>query len=247
MSRKHIQARRAFVKTCLATATMVATNPAKLALAEPVRRYSRALLKDEKGNPVNSRFIAESEAFVFHYPFVTTPCFLLNLGRTLEPGQILQTSSEGSYSWQGGAGPTKSIVAFSAICAHKLSYPTKTLSFLNYRPEKIRFVDADELEKERSQLIYCCSERSAYDPARGAEVVGGPANQPLAAIELEYDLEQDRYYAVGTRGGELYSKFFEKFGFRLALDHKIEDVSAGVEDQTIVYPHATYSEYSVSC
>lgn len=244
---KYQKTRRAFVKTCLATATMVAANPTRLALAEPVRRYSRALLKDEKGDPVTSKFMVENEAFVFHYPYVTTPCFLLNLGHALEPGQVLQTSSSGIYTWQGGAGPDKSIVAFSAICAHKLSYPTRTISFLNYRPEKIRFVGADEVEKERSQLIYCCSERSAYDPARGAEVIGGPANQPLAAVELEYDMEQDQYYAVGTRGGELYNLFFEKFGFRLALDHKIDDVKARVEDQTTVYPHSTYSNHSVSC
>ena len=239
--------RRAFVKTCLATATMVAANPAKIALADPVRRYSRVLLKDEEGNPIRSSFIEENEAFVFHYPYVTTPCFLLNLGREVVPGQVLTTQDKEDYTWQGGAGPARSIVAFSAICAHKLSYPTKTLSFLNYRPEKIRIVGPDEKIKERSQTIYCCSERSAYDPARGAEVIGGPASQPLAAVELEYDSDLDQYFAVGTRGGELYDTFFEKFGFRIALEHKIEDIRTKVEDDTTVYLHSSYSKHAVSC
>lgn len=241
------KSRRAFVKTCLATATMVAANPARLARAEPVRRYNRALLKDDKGNPINSSFIAENEAYVFHYPFVTTPCFLLNLGRAMASGQVLSTKDLDDYTWQGGAGPAQSVVAFSAICAHKLSYPTKTLSFLNYRPEKIRIVGPDESILERSQTIYCCSERSAYDPARGAEVIGGPASQPLAAIELEYDGDRDQYFAIGTRGGELYDTFFEKFGFRIALEHKIENIRARIEDDTTVYPHTSYSKHAVSC
>lgn len=239
--------RRAFVKTCLATATMVAANPARIAMADPVRQYSRALLKDEKGNPIHSSFIEENEAFVFHYPYVTTPCFLINLGRSMQPGQVLTTKDNDDYIWQGGAGPTQSIVAFSAICAHKLSYPTKSLSFLNYRPEKIRIVGPDEEIKERSQTIYCCSERSAYDPTRGAQVIGGPASQPLAAVELEYDKELDQYYAVGTRGGELYDNFFEKFGFRIALEHKIENIRARVENETTVFLHSSYSKHAVSC
>ncbi|MEJ2177213.1 MAG: hypothetical protein P8Y12_04525 [Gammaproteobacteria bacterium] len=239
--------RRAFVKTCLATATMVAANPARIAMADPVRQYSRALLKDEKGNPIHSSFIEENEAFVFHYPYVTTPCFLINLGRSMQPGQVLTTKDNDDYIWQGGAGPTQSIVAFSAICAHKLSYPTKSLSFLNYRPEKIRIVGPDEEIKERSQTIYCCSERSAYDPTRGAQVIGGPASQPLAAVELEYDKDLDQYYAVGTRGGELYDNFFEKFGFRIALEHKIENIRARVEIVTTVFLLSSYSNHAVSC
>jgi Rieske Fe-S protein len=188
-----------------------------------------------------------NRAYIFHYPYVTTPCFLINIGRSLEAGQLMETEKEGSYTWQGGVGPTNSLVAFSAICAHKLSYPTRTLSFLNYRPEKVRFVGKQEKTEERSQVIYCCSENSAYDPARGAEVIGGPARQPLAAIELEYDTDTGSIYAIGSRGGELYESFFEKFGFRLALDHKIENVRASVEEATIVYSHEMYSQHAVSC
>lgn len=228
-------------------ATMAVTDPGRVAWSARLRRYDRVLLTDEAGVPLNGKQIAANEAFVFHYPYVTTPCFLLNLGKPLAGGATLATATEGSYTWQGGIGPRQSLVAFSAICAHKLSYPTRTLSFLNYRPDPVRFASAGQGVQVRNQLIYCCSERSAYDPAIGAAVLGGPATQPLTAVELEYDSASDRVFAVGTRGGELYEEFFEKFSFQLALDHEIVDVRAPVTDKTIVYPHAKYSQHAVAC
>lgn len=239
--------RRGFIKTCLATATAVSANPALLATATPLRTYERVLLTNKNGDPLKAADIKTDEAFIFHYPHVTTPCFLLNLGAHLPSGQFLKTADQEQYQWQGGAGSGRSIVAFSAICAHKLSYPTRTLSFLNYRAETTRFLSSEEKVNERSQIIYCCSERSAYDPTRGASVLGGPANQPLTAIELEYDEHQDNFYAVGTRGGELYESFFEKFGFRLALDHQIENVRALSTDRTTVYHHTKYSRRAAAC
>lgn len=247
MDKKQTGPRRAFVKACLGFATMAVANPSRLAWAQPVRHYGRALLTDDDDKPITSDSIRTDEAFVFHYPYVTTPCFLINLGKPLDSVDLLETASEGSYAWQGGSGPRQSIVAFSAICAHKLSYPTRTTSFINYRPKPVRFVSANQDVSEKSQIIYCCSERSAYDPAHGASVLGGPARQPLTAVELEYDAGEDRFYAIGTRGGELFETFFEKFGFRLALDHKLDDVQAPVTDKTIVYPHNIYSRHVVSC
>lgn len=239
--------RRRFVKACLGLATLAASRPSTVAYAAPVRHYSRVLLTNEKEEPLSAESVRIDEAFVFHYPFATTPCFLLNLGKTLPAGAALATADEETYTWQGGVGPGRSIVAFSAICAHKFSYPTKTLSFLNYRPDVVRFMSGQNSEEERKQVIYCCSERSAYDPANGAAVLGGPATQPLAAVELEYDAKEDRFYAIGTRGGELYEPFFDKFGFRLALDHELTDVRAPVSGQTIVYPHSNYSQHAVAC
>ena len=239
--------RRNFVKSCVATAAMVAANPTLLAESKPVNYYTRSLLTDQRGEPITSGFLAQGQAFVFHYPFVTTPCFIIDIGSEVKPVENLPTEKAGRYSWQGGSGPERSVVSFAAICAHKLSYPTKTISFLNYRAETVEFVDRDFTAQKRSQLIYCCSERSAYDPSQGAKVLGGPAKQPLTAIELEHDMDQDHYYAIGTRGGELYQQFFEKFGFRLALDHKIEDVAAIVDANTTVYPHSEYSKRAVSC
>jgi len=33
-------------------------------------------------------------------------------------------------------GANHSIVAYSAICAHRLTYPTREISFISYRDEK---------------------------------------------------------------------------------------------------------------
>ncbi len=247
MRNPHNKNRRAFVKTCVGTAALVAANPGLVAQNQPVKHYVRSLLVDQNDHPVSASGLIPDQAYIFHYPFVTTPCFLIDIGRAVDPMERLDTQHEGSYSWKGGVGSNRSLVAFSAICAHKLSYPTKTLSFLNYRPEKIQFVGSNLKPEQQKQLIYCCSERSAYDATRGATVLGGPARQPLAAIELEYDSTADRIYAVGTRGGELYDQFFTRFGFRLALDHKIEDIRASAGDSVIIYPHSEYSEHSVSC
>ncbi len=239
--------RRGFFRTCLATATLVASNPSLLARAAPVRHYNRVLLVDEKGEPIRAQALTGGGAYIFHYPHVTTPCFLLDIGRPLAGGNALKTGDGEAYEWQGGAGPGASVVAFSAICAHKLSYPTRTLSFLNYRAESTPFMNGELAEEERKQIIYCCSERSVYDPARGAEVLGGPARQPLAAIELEYEAQTGRLYAVGTRGGELYEEFFRRFGFKLALDHGIEDVRALAEERAEAVAHERYSAQPVTC
>lgn len=241
------QSRRGFVKTCLATATLVSANPALLARSEPVKSYNRVLLVDQDGKPLGSDVLSRGEAFVFHYPYVTTPCFLLDIGREIAAVNGLVMDSGEAYTGQGGSGPRSSVVAFSAICAHKLSYPTRTLSFLSYRPDTTRFMDSDNGISERSQVIFCCSERSVYDPADGARVIGGPARQPLTSVELEYDAEVDHYYAVGTRGGELYEEFFERFGFRVALEHALTDVREPAEGRAEVVPHADYSSQPVSC
>src|SRR6185436_1402830 len=104
--------------------------------------------------------------------------------------------------WPGGVGPRGSIVAYSAICAHKLTYPTRDISFISYRAEKT-------VGNKFANVIHCCSEHSQYDPAAGARVVAGPAPQPLAAILLEHDAGTDEIYAVGTLGGEMFNEFFK--------------------------------------
>ena len=58
---------------------------------------------------------------IFHYPYAATPCFLLNLGRPLSLPAELKTAAAQPYRWPGGVGPQRSIVAYSAICAHQLA------------------------------------------------------------------------------------------------------------------------------
>jgi arsenite oxidase small subunit len=202
--------RRIFLQTCAAAA--FAATPKFTVAADAIRRnYSRARLVWPDGKPVRATTLPAHTNLVFHYPFAATPCFLLNLGRRLEAGASLRTADAQTYRWQGGVGPERSIVAYSAICAHKMSYPTRQISFISYRAEGWR-------GGKGSRVIHCCSEHSEYDPAQGAAVVGGPARQPLAAILLDYDERADELYAVGTLGGEMFNEFFSKFEFRLSLD-----------------------------
>ena len=74
----------------------------------------------------------------------------------------------------------RSLVAFSAICAHQLVYPTRDVSFISFRKTRAQRGVQDE-------LIHCCAEHSQYDPAHGAQVLSGPAPQPLCAVLLSHD------------------------------------------------------------
>ncbi|MEY4729620.1 MAG: hypothetical protein RL020_778, partial [Pseudomonadota bacterium] len=130
-------------------------------------------------------------------------------------------------------GAKKTIVAYSAICAHRLNYPTKQLTFISFRDKK-----SDHASREN--IIHCCSEHSEYDPAAGAKVINGPAPQPLAAILLEYDAATDGLIAVGTFGGEMFNEFFRKFEFKLNMEH-------GGKAQKTVASAATVTELTNFC
>jgi arsenite oxidase small subunit len=203
--------RRTFIQVCAATAG-AASVPAFPANDARPRRYSRARLDDDNGRPLRAAQLPVDRTLIFHYPYAATPCFLLNLGRPVTAPARLKTATDGGYDWSGGVGPGGSIVAYSAICAHQLTYPTREISFISYRTEKS--------ERNRfANVIHCCSEHSQYDPAQGGRVLAGPAPQPLAAILLEHDPDDDTLTAVGTLGGEMFNAFFTKFAFRLSMEH----------------------------
>ncbi len=204
--------RREFIGACAAACALTAREALPASGLQP-RRYTRALLVDEQGQPLRSASLAAGRNYIFHYPFETTPCFLLNLGAPTARDVPLRTEKGAAYQWPGGVGPNSSIVGYSAICAHRMTYPTPQISFISYR-EKSRAAGAAS-----PNTIHCCSEHSEYDPAAGARVVGGPALQPLAAILLEHDPKEDGLHAVGTLGGELFNAFFEKYEFKLAIDY----------------------------
>ncbi len=232
--------RRTFVKVCMTSLSVIAANPLTLAAStEGVRSHNRVLLRKPDGEPVTSSWLSEHRSAIFHYPYVTTPCFIIDLGRPV-------TAPEGS-AWPGGAGPGSSIVSYSAICAHRHSYPTRSASFINFRPEQITYVNRDDAQVRGRELIYCCSERSVYDPAAGARVLGGPAPTALTSIMLEHDPETDRYHALGTLGKEQYDVFFEKFAFRIALDHDRENIREPARDAATVVPALEYSTNQVRC
>jgi arsenite oxidase small subunit len=229
--------RRNFILACGASA-LAASLPATPADASP-RFYARARLVDPAGGPLNARALPANRNFIFHYPFAGTPCFLLNLGKPTKPSAQLKTANEQTYEWPGGVGANHGVVAYSAICAHRLTYPTREISFISYRGEK-------SAGSRFAQVIHCCSEHSQYDPAEGAKVLAGPAPQPLAAILLEYDQKDDGLYAVGTLGGELFNEFFSKYEFRLALDHG-GHAHTVVENRCIVSELTQYCRQQVKC
>lgn len=228
-------------------AALSGLHPTSAPATTPVSRNYNPVLLMRGSEPVRARELEVGQAYIFHYPYVTTPCMIFNIGESADTAQYLKTESGSTYTWPGGVGPTNSIVAYSAICAHRMTYPAKSASFLNYRHSKIVYFDANRTRQEREKLIYCCSERSVYDPKKGAAVLGGPAPQPLAAIQLEYSVEDDTLVAVGTHGGEMFESFLDKFEFRLQLDFEIVNVAQLASDSVNLKTIEEFSEVVVHC
>src|SRR5258706_9210359 len=84
--------RRDFILAC-GPSTLTASLPATPAGAS-ARFYSRALLVDPAGRPLEAGALPENRNFIFHYPFAGTPCFLLNLGKATKPSAQLKTADE---------------------------------------------------------------------------------------------------------------------------------------------------------
>ena len=231
--------RRKFLGTCAAMSGAVGI-PALSASpdAEP-RFYGRVRLVDSDGGKLRARTLVAETNYVFHFPFLGTPCFLLNLGRPVETSATLTREDGSTYEWRGGVGPARSIVAFSAICAHKLAYPTRDVSFIRYQRQRSTTSTA--------QVIHCCAEHSVYDPASGARVVSGPAPQPLAAILLDYDAANDELSAVGTVGAEQFDAFFRKYEFKLAMEYGDGKARRPVGATAPVKDLAQYCRQTIQC
>ncbi|SVC96306.1 uncharacterized protein METZ01_LOCUS349160, partial [marine metagenome] len=171
----------------------------------------------------------------------------IRLNKSIRRVVSLATEQGTQYDWQGGVGPQNQIVSFSAICAHKMSHPSVQVSFINYRPEEVQYAGHDNRFHRRSNVIYCCSEGSVYDPAEGGRVLGGPAPNPLAAILLEHDPQTDHLFAVGVAGKSMFASYFETFGHRLELEFKNQVVDQAVEDAAEVIPLESYCARQVLC
>ncbi|MCC7484850.1 MAG: (2Fe-2S)-binding protein [Burkholderiales bacterium] len=231
--------RREFLAACASACTLRAGEAWPAATLEP-RFYFRARLTDAGGAPLRASRLVAGRNYLFHYPYEATPCFLLNLGRPAGAPVELKTGDGSVYQWPGGVGPGRALVAYSAICAHRMTYPTRQISFISYRER------STSPASHRPNVIHCCSEHSEYDPATGARVVGGPAAQPLPAILLEYDAAGDGLTAVGTLGRELFNAFFEKFGFKLALDYG-PGMRRRIAERTAVVELEAFCKQQVRC
>lgn len=238
--------RRKFLKICAGAGAAAAASPSLIERAAgALRPGERVRLVDPAGKALQPDAMTVGRSYVFHYPYVTTPCFLIDLGSPADPGDELVTSDGKTYRWSGGVGPGRSIVAFSAICAHKMSYPTRDVSFIDYRHKPMSGDGKGDNWWDRGQVIYCCSEGSVYDPRDGARVLDGPAPQPLAAVRLDFVAENQALYATGVYGGDMLEQFLERFGFQVALAHKTDDIWRTASEAAIVWPLDEYSRTGV--
>ena len=228
--------RRDLMRQAACVAGAWAASGALPAVAGDPQPHPRSLLVDDTGAPFPAPRLRVGEPQLFNYPFVASPVFLLALDRETGPTELV-TESRRRYAAPAGVGPNRSIVAFSAICAHKLMYPTPAMSFIGVRNGQ---------QGEPVQVIHCCGDNSRYDPTHGARVIAGPAPQPLAAVLLEWDAATDRLFAVGTQGGEMFAAFFEKYAFKLEteLGRRAKAPSAAT---TVVKPASAYSRQWQSC
>ncbi len=231
--------RRDFVRICAASAAGATLPCASGGATLTARTYARARLVDEKGDAIRIGELRVGANYVFDYPYAATPCFLLRLHHAAPGGVELRTASGDPYRWEGGVGADRSVVAYSAICAHKMAYPTRQVTFIGYR-------DTPSPVAGAGKVITCCSNRSVYDPAAGARVVSGPAPQPLATILLEHEPAADEVFAVGTFGGEKFDEFFRKYAFRLQLEMGSR-AHASVAGAAVVRPLERYSVQWAQC
>ena len=239
--------RRQFLGSCGAGVALACASGSLAATPDgKPTRFARVALIDANGAAIRCDALAVNREYIFHYPFRSTPCFLINLGEPVQAGLDLDTAGGGHYTWQGGTGSQQSVVAFSAICSHKLSHPSPEVSFIGYREQPVGFYNrTTNAIEQRSGIIQCCSEQSVYDPAHGARVIAGPAPQPLAAIELQ---EVDgALHATGVYGGALFERYFEQFGNRLMIQHRSENYALPVEGQSVVIAGEQFSRNRISC
>lgn len=142
--------RRDFIRTS-ALAGAAATAAHRRAQAAPAPRYPRAKLAS----------LSELRAGpkLAHYPDEASPVHVAALGRAVE----------------GGAGPRRDVVAYSALCTHR----------------------GCQVSLERDRLV-CPCHFSAFDPAKGGACYQGVASVPLPRITLE--VRGDDVFAVGVEG-----------------------------------------------
>lgn len=225
--------RREFGKLCSGLVAGAASLHAQAAATSP---HPSSKLVYEDGSDVTLDSLDEGVAFVFGYPYITTPCFLIRLSQ----------SSPAKGSWPGGIGEDQSVVAFSAICSHKMSHPAKPISHIAYRPQVVSFYDTTGSKRSKGGVISCCSERSVYDPANAGKVLAGPAPVPLAAIALKV-LDSNAIHAVGSFGADQYERFLTKFGFRLAMEYGVTDVRSRSGETSQVVRADQFSSQQVLC
>lgn len=240
MDRPNIS-RRKFVQTCGVTAALAAAASGRL--VEPTFALDdapRLKLVDKAGKPIKASALEVHANYIFPYPYVSTPCLLLRLDAATPRNVKRINADKATYIWPGGVGKDGSVVAYSAICAHQLSYDSKHTSFLTYHRARSQL-------SEQQKAITCCAHAATYDPANGGNVMSGPAEFPLAAIQLEHHNDTDELTAVGFLGTVLFDKFFDAYRAELNSEFGRGAYRELLEDRTAVVTIAEYSEVVAGC
>jgi arsenite oxidase small subunit len=200
--------RRGFIKICGGAAVLASAQTTYLQTiqAAEVKSFARVKLVDEQGNSIKAGQLTTEEAYIFNYPYKSTPCFLINLPAKPTAPMTMQ-ADDGPYPWNGGVGPNGCLVSYSAICAHQLSYPTSEHSPIHYTGKQLSKLAGS------AGMIVCCEHERVYDPSQGGKMVvtSKEATQPLTAIVIEHDPATDEIYATGIAGALLYEEFFRSY------------------------------------
>jgi arsenite oxidase small subunit len=202
--------RRGFLKV-MGTATFVAVCPSSI--TQPLyaadgtlyKSYNKVKLVDESGNAIKASKLKKETNYIFMYPYMGTPCLLVDLGESTNKNVKLKSEDGVEYIFTGGVGKNNSIVAVSAICQHQLTHPKPSDSFLNYVAKGKK-----TMAHKGAGVFVCSSHLSAYDAKNGSKVIAGPATQGLANIVLEVDAN-DEIWAVGVLGGDKFHEYFKSF------------------------------------
>jgi arsenite oxidase small subunit len=233
--------RRSFIKICSALAMTGSLSPclSRQSHAAELIAYPRVKLVDAIGGGIKSRTLLSNGAYIFHYPYIGTPCFLINLERSTDKNTLIDRNGS-EYEWQGGVGSNKSIVSYNAICSHQLAYAGKEVSLISYNPQKSEIAG-------RAGVITCCAHHSVFDPAKGAKVLSGPATGPLSSIALEHDTVSDELYAVGVYGGALFDDFFKAYKIQLNEEFGRGKAKELVTNTVQVTPFSSYTKAGIQC
>jgi len=203
--------RRSFLKLSGTTAMTIAIAPSLITqklYAENgnlFQTFEKVQLKDAEGKALKVSTLITEENYIFHYPHAATPAIMVNLATPTDKEIKLKAEDGTEYIYKGGAGSKGTLVAYSAICPHQLTYPQKSMSMFQYVEEK-----GKTLSYDKGGVFVCSSHLSAFEPKQGGKVVGGPANQGLASIILEID-KDDNIWAVAVLGPVKFQDFFDAF------------------------------------
>jgi Rieske Fe-S protein len=229
--------RRGFLGACGTLAAAVAAGAARARAAPTeagsILTSSRVRLVAESGAPLRLSELVPHRGYVFVYPFESTPCFLLHLGRAVDAAAIPVRPGGPPVLWTGGVGPERAVVAYSAICPHAFTHPTRDVTMMRYYAP-----DTPATVAQRAGVVVCCVHGSAFDPGQGAVPLQPPAEVPLATILLEWDESTDTIDASGVAGSPVFTEFFRSF------PRSSRQAVSGV---TTVSELARYSRSVLSC